>query len=593
MNARGARLTAAALAAGVLFVATLPALAGRGGGGGFRGGGGGFRGGGMGGMGGGFRGGYGGGGGFRGSPGFSMPSGGMGGFNRGGMGGFGRGGMGGFDRGGFDRGGMGGFDRGGAGGFDRGGFDRGAFDRPGLDNRPAVSGRSGNNPFVNRGDIGDRTNNTANIGDRTNNIGNRANVGDRTNIGNNDVVNRQNINDGTINRGNFDNVNVNNNFNRWGYGGYGGRAGWGNGYAHGWVNGYWSGHSWNGGWGGWGPWWGAAALGGLAGWGLGTGMYGWGYGSYVNPYYTSPTVVVQQPVVADGTTAPTPVFNYSQPIDTGAPAPDQDAIAPAMSTFDQARQAFYAGDDDKALALTDQALKATPNDANLHEFRALDLFALGRYDESAAVLYAVLSVGPGWDWTTLIGLYPSVDVYTKQLRALEAYRDQHPQSAAARFVLAYHYLTQGHSEDALAQLKEVAKLQPNDQLAAQLVKVLSSDGSQPPAETPPATRPATPADPAAQGKIAGTWTAAPAKGTTIRLVALPDQSFVWRVAQDGQERPIEGKYTFEDGLLTMAPSSNAQPLVGNVAWKDPRHFTFKLAGGPPGDPGLSFAETGR
>jgi hypothetical protein len=31
----------------------------------------------------------------------------------------------------------------------------------------------------------------------------------------------------------------------------------------------------------------------------------------------------------------------------------------------------------------------------------------------------VLSVGPGWDWTTLIGLYPSIDVYTTQLRALE------------------------------------------------------------------------------------------------------------------------------------------------------------------------------
>ena len=41
-----------------------------------------------------------------------------------------------------------------------------------------------------------------------------------------------------------------------------------------------------------------------------------------------------------------------------------------------------------------------PNDASLHEFRALVLFALGQYEQAAATLYAVLSNGPGWDWTT-------------------------------------------------------------------------------------------------------------------------------------------------------------------------------------------------
>jgi hypothetical protein len=29
-----------------------------------------------------------------------------------------------------------------------------------------------------------------------------------------------------------------------------------------------------------------------------------------------------------------------------------------------------------------------------------------------------------------------------------------------------------------------------------------------------------------------------------------------------------------------------------VTWADPTHFTFKLSGGPPGDPGLSFAQGG-
>ena len=69
------------------------------------------------------------------------------------------------------------------------------------------------------------------------------------------------------------------------------------------------------------------------------------------------------------------------------------------------------------------------------------MFAQGKYKEAAAGLYSVLSVGPGWDWTTMCSLYPNVEVYTKQLRALEAAVKQNPQANDARFVLAYHYLT--------------------------------------------------------------------------------------------------------------------------------------------------------
>src|SRR4029077_3031087 len=138
----------------------------------------------------------------------------------------------------------------------------------------------------------------------------------------------------------------------------------------------------------------------------------------------------------------------------------------------QARDAFKQEDFTRALDLTDQALRQSPNDPTLHEFRALTLFALKRYDEAAAALYAVLSVGPGWDWTTLISLYNNPETYTQQLRALESLCTQNPEWAASRFVLAYHYLTQGHPEAALTQLKAVVALQPKDQLSAQLVQQL-------------------------------------------------------------------------------------------------------------------------
>ena len=91
----------------------------------------------------------------------------------------------------------------------------------------------------------------------------------------------------------------------------------------------------------------------------------------------------------------------------------------AVAKFDQARAAFYEGRYDEALKLTDAALAQLPRDAVLHEFRSLVLFALRRFAESAAAIHPVLDVGPGWDWKTLSSLYPNVDVYANQLRALE------------------------------------------------------------------------------------------------------------------------------------------------------------------------------
>jgi len=184
-------------------------------------------------------------------------------------------------------------------------------------------------------------------------------------------------------------------------------------------------------------------------------LYGWGYSNYYNPYYGGNTVVVEQPVV----------YDYSQPIDAQTVPPEQAVTDQAVTTFDTAREAFKGGDYPRALDLVDQALKSTPNDPTLHEFRALTLFALKRYDEAAAPLYAVLSVGPGWDWTTLISLYGDPETYTQQLRALEAFTVQNPNSAPAHFVLAYEYLTIEHADTAVKQLKIVSTLQPKDTLS--------------------------------------------------------------------------------------------------------------------------------
>ncbi len=368
------------------------------------------------------------------------------------------------------------------------------------------------------------------------------------------------------------------------------------GYHSGWVHGYWNGHNsaawgwrnpyWGGygGW-GWGMGWGLGmglgyGLGwGLSSWGFGSALYGMGYMPYNNIYYVDNSVVG----------AP---YDYSQPIDTVSAPADEAVADPAMALFDAGRQSFHDGDYAGALQQTDQALAKLPTDTTLHEFRGLCLFALGRYDEAAATLYAVLSVGPGWDWTTLISLYPNVETYTTQLRALEDYVKAQPQAASARFVLAYHYLTEGFTDAAVRMLKQVATLKPGDALTAKLVKQLDQPAeTQAPAAAPVAA-PAGPDDttPPQGATIEGNWTARPVEGTTIELAIKPGDTFDWTVTQKGKMQHFAGTSTYGNGILTLAQDKGGPVLVGRVSWQGPSEMTFRIVGDGPDDPGLKFAK---
>ena len=226
-----------------------------------------------------------------------------------------------------------------------------------------------------------------------------------------------------------------------------------------------------------------------------------------------------------------------------------------------------------------------PNDATLHEFLALVLFAQGKYEPAAAPLYAVLSVGPGWDWTTLIGNYSDSNVYTEQLRGLEAYVKANPASAQSRFVLAYHYITQGHGDAAAKQLKEVVSLQPGDSLSAQLLGKLHPAGAAPPSAL-------SQTQPFDAGKLTGDWVAQGPQNAKINLSIKDGGGFAWTVALPGKPpRTIAGTSTVADGVLTLAGGKDSQAgaLTGHVAWQDDTHFSFTAMGAPPDDPGLKFA----
>jgi tetratricopeptide (TPR) repeat protein len=227
----------------------------------------------------------------------------------------------------------------------------------------------------------------------------------------------------------------------------------------------------------------------------------------------------------------------------------------------------------------------------LHEFRALTLFAMKRYKEAAATLYAVLSVGPGWDWTTMIGLYPNEDVYAAQLRALETYVRQNPNAADGHFVLAYQYMTAGHPEEAADQYQQVLQLAPNDSVSRQMLALLTSTDNQqgpPPAEAAPP--PGTSGPPVARADILGRWTApSPADGT-VDLSLDNDGRFVWRFAQSNNTQSFAGKFELAGNTLVLE-YDNGGTMVAKVAVSGPNGFAFQMVGGPPNDPGLAFART--
>jgi len=206
---------------------------------------------------------------------------------------------------------------------------------------------------------------------------------------------------------------------------------------------------------------------------------GWMYGRddsfrYSNPFYAAPAFVA--------TTAVPAGLDYSHEIEPPPAdleeyegAPPDEATQQAIAHFDAARSAFKQGDYDVALKRVDEAIGLLPSDATLHEFRGLVLFAQGEFQQAAATIYAVLAVGPGWSWETLVGLYADTSTYTEQLRALEGYVRANPTDAAAMFLLAYHYITMGHLTEAVTMLERVSKKLPDDQLTDQLLTALRQD----------------------------------------------------------------------------------------------------------------------
>lgn len=342
---------------------------------------------------------------------------------------------------------------------------------------------------------------------------------------------------------------------------------------------------------GWGYMWDnypvAAAL-GLTAWGINRVGYGWGYWGYENPYYS------------DGGSSG---YNYSEPLVTYSDAGSATAEAPAgspaassssgtqptdegMAAFEEARTAFAAEDYKTALDKLDVTLKTMPRDTVVHEFRSLVLFALQKYPESAAAVYAVLSAGPGWDWTTMISLYSNSETYTKQLRALEQFSKANPNSADAHFLLGYQYQTCSHGEQAAKQFKQAQAQLPTDKLLKQLVAMTSpaDDSKSPAPQTPPAIAPEKVLK---AEQFVGTWKATN-QGATFQLDLTKDGTFTWTYSRGKQKQSVKGVFAVDQNNLALETDDGGGTMLAEVEFANPSQFKFKMIGDEGKDAGMDF-----
>ena len=254
------------------------------------------------------------------------------------------------------------------------------------------------------------------------------------------------------------------------------------------------------------------------GWGIGPGYWGFGnpywyggfpfwydtlaYGTYWNPYYTNANDYGG--------------YDYGAPIQQSQ-NPNQ---GPEDNQFfSQARAAFYAGNYQEALKDIEHAAIDMPRNEDIHQFHALVYLALGDYPKAAAVAHTVLDMGPGWNWSVVQSFYPSPDVYTQQLRALEHSITEHGDQASTRFLLGYEYLMLGHFKAADRQFQRVVALEPRDTLAKNILNGLNNAPGVK-ANALPGTvssQPSNPGTPAGTGQPVGQ----PASNAASQTTAMP------------------------------------------------------------------------
>jgi tetratricopeptide (TPR) repeat protein len=102
-----------------------------------------------------------------------------------------------------------------------------------------------------------------------------------------------------------------------------------------------------------------------------------------------------------------------------------------------------------------------------------------------------MQVLPESQWGTVVTnyreLYPNVQNYTDQLRALEQARTAQPNEPALRFLLGFQYGYLGYPAQAVKELDQATKLQPKDLGSFKLRNIFAAKAGLPTVAVPAAT----------------------------------------------------------------------------------------------------------
>ena len=186
-------------------------------------------------------------------------------------------------------------------------------------------------------------------------------------------------------------------------------------------------------------------------------------GGFGNLSYGTP----QEPTVAASGDTPAPV---------PAPLAGASTKEPASDNIAKGEVAFKAGDYQVAIDNWRKALADKPDDSLVQLMLGQAWFAAGYYQQASAATQGAMRTLPRSDWGVVVRnrneLYSDWRDYKVQLQKLENAADKNPDDPALQFLLGYHDAYTEYPERAAARLGKAVKLEPGDEIAAQLQKVL-------------------------------------------------------------------------------------------------------------------------
>ena len=147
------------------------------------------------------------------------------------------------------------------------------------------------------------------------------------------------------------------------------------------------------------------------------------------------------------------------PAGASVASPPRAATTPAASQFlRRAIQAFRAADYQRALGELAHVHAEVPDHGPANLLRGQCYLALGDYEAASAALHLAGRKMPVDAWGLILetspDLYVDNDELAAHLRALEAFVEQKPDDATARFVLGFEYLHLGFAAEAVQELEQ-------------------------------------------------------------------------------------------------------------------------------------------